>query len=154
METIAELVAGLRHKDNQYAYDCLQKLTGLSEASDAVYAYFDDFAELMRSEHSYFRGRGMTLIAANARWDADNRIDETIDEYLKHLEDVKPITARLCIRCAPEIARFKPDLRRDVETALRRVNTFRYRGTMQPLIRADIAAALAAVENGEAIRKE
>ncbi len=151
METINELTEGLLDKDNLHAYDCLKKLLALSETSDAVYARFDTFAEMMKSDNSYIRTRGMALIAANARWDADYRIDEIIDEYLKHLEDVKPITARQIIRSTPELARYKPDLRGDVVTALRRVNTLRYKGTMQPLIRKDIAEALEtilAMENG------
>jgi len=146
METTAQLVEGLRDRDNQHAYECFKRLREMSGASGAVYAYFDAFAEMMKSEQSCVRTRGLLLIAANARWDEDYKIDEVIDEYVKHLEDAKPITARQCIQAAPELARYKPDLRRDIVTALRRVNTLRYKGTMQPLIRRDIAAALQGIE--------
>ncbi|WP_312441038.1 hypothetical protein [Lacrimispora sp.] len=40
----------------------------------------------------------ITLIAANAKWDRDNRIDEIIDELLRHVMDEKPVTARQCIK--------------------------------------------------------
>lgn len=52
----------------------------------------------MDSDNSYIRTRGLTLIAYNAKWDEDNKIDKIIDEYLKRIEDVEPITARQCIR--------------------------------------------------------
>lgn len=44
---------------------------------------------MIDSDNSYIRTRGLTLIACNAKWDKDNKIDEIIDEYLKHIEDVK-----------------------------------------------------------------
>ena len=43
----------------------------------------------MRKEHSYIRTRGLTLLAYNAKWDKDYKIDEVIDKYLKHITDAK-----------------------------------------------------------------
>ncbi|MEN6634647.1 MAG: SufBD protein [Clostridiaceae bacterium] len=149
MDTIAELVEGLQNKDNLIAYDCLKQLQGMSAESNVVYPYFDTFAEMLQSEHSYIRTRGMLLIAANAEWDMDNKIDEIIDEYLKRLEDSNPITVRQCIQSLPQIARFKPDLAQDIVAALRGTNTFRYKSTMQPLIRQDIANTLQNILEGE-----
>ncbi len=47
------------------------------------------------------------MIAYNAKWDKDNKIDEIIDKYLKHIQDVKSITARQCIKLLPMIAKRK-----------------------------------------------
>ncbi len=66
------------------------------------------------------RTRRLTLIAYNAKWDKDNKIDEIIDEYLKHIEDVKPITARQCIKLLPMIAKNKPELKEDIVWALQK----------------------------------
>ncbi len=142
MEPIADLVQGLNDKDNVAAYECLKKLQTISETSGDVYPHFDTFAMMLRSEHSYIRTRGMLMIAACSPWDADNKIDEIIDEYLKLLEDVKPITARQCVQSLPQIAQYKPELAQDIIEALRSANIFRYKSTMQPLIRQDIANAL------------
>ena len=47
-------------------------------------------------------------------------VDEIIDGYLKHITDVKPITARQCIKLLPMIAKDKPELRNDICSALER----------------------------------
>ena len=36
-------------------------------------------------------------VAANARWDKDGKFDLLLDEFLSHVTDVKPITARQCV---------------------------------------------------------
>lgn len=146
MKTIAELVEGLHAKDNQEAYDCLKALLAESESGNAVYPYFGVFAEMLDSDNSYLRSRGILLIAANARWDTDQHMDECIDAYLRHTEDVKPITARQCIQALPAVAEAKPDLVPDILQALRHVRTYRYRETMQPLLQQDIVNAITKIE--------
>ena len=142
MDTTADLIQGLRDRDNQQAYACLQKLLERSEQSDEVYAFFDALMKLTRVEHSYQRTRGILLIAANARWDRENQLDEHIDELLQRLPEGKPIEARQWIRAVGQIAAAKPDLAEDIAQALCSLNTYRYPGSMQKLIREDIAVAL------------
>ncbi|HNW85840.1 MAG TPA: SufBD protein [Candidatus Limiplasma sp.] len=142
MDTLADWVDGLEAKNNQYAYECFKRLQEACAVSGDAYAYFNRFARLMDSDSSYPRTRGLLMIAACARWDTDNRIDELLDRYLKHIEDVKPITARQCIQALPEMARYKPDLAPLITQALMRANPFRYPVTMQPLVQKDIAEAL------------
>jgi hypothetical protein len=142
LEDIKELVAGLRNKDDKYAYQCLKQLEYESTGSDAVYSYFDSFAEMLEDLNSYIRTRGIILIAANAKWDTDYKIDEIIDKYLKHIMDVKPITARQCIKTLPTVARYKPDLRDYICNVLHKANPQIYKNSMQSLIYKDIQEAL------------
>ena len=106
----AELVEALRSKDETKAYQCFKLLEKESSDTDHVYPFFDLFADMIEDENSYVRTRGLLLIAANARWDTENKIDELIDSYLKHIEDVKPITSRQCIKALPSIVKYKPCL--------------------------------------------
>ncbi len=92
-------------KSNNMAYKALQTLQKECEESDKVYGYMDKLADMLDDDNSYIRTRGLALIAYNAKWDKDNKIDEIIDEYLKHIEDVKPITARQCIKLLPVIGK-------------------------------------------------
>jgi len=141
-----DLINGLTDQDDKKAYVCLKKLE-ISNQSSTIYRFFDAFVEMLDSDNSYIRTRGLLLIAANAKWDMDNKIDEIIDKFLKCITDEKPITARQCIKALPSITKHKPDLIKDIETALRGTNLSRYQENMQALIFMDIQKALRDIEN-------
>lgn len=79
MGDLPNLVEGLGGSDNEHAYQCLKQLENESKRSAAVYSYFDVFVEMLDHPNSYIRARGIILIAANARWDDRDQIDEIID---------------------------------------------------------------------------
>ncbi len=133
-------------KNNNTAYKALQALQKECEESDKVYCYMDKLADMIDNDSSYIRTRGLTLIACNAKWDKDNKIDEIIDKYLKHIEDVKPITARQCIKLLPMIARNKPELKDDIVLALQKADISIYADSMQSLVYKDIQNSLAEIE--------
>ena len=91
---IAEMYTLLFAKDNNVAYEALQKLQTESENANSVYPYIDKFIDMLDDKNAYIRVRGLTLIAYNAKWDTDYKIDEIIDKYLQHIVDIKPIIAR------------------------------------------------------------
>ncbi|WP_313580171.1 SufBD protein [Lacrimispora sp.] len=146
MDKIEELVNGLRNQDNNYAYQCLKQLEEECGSSGTVYPYFDVFTEMLHDPNSYVRTRGIILIAANAKWDRDNRIDEIIDELLIHVMDEKPVTARQCIKVLPQIAERKCHLAECIVDALETANPQRYKSSMQPLICKDIQTALESIK--------
>ncbi len=147
MSNISALVEGLTNRDDKQAYDCLKQLEAESDRSSKVYAFFDNFIEMLDSDNSYIRTRAILLVAANAKWDTDNKIDEIIDKYLKFITDEKPITARQCIKALPAIAKHKPDLKNDIENALHYVNPIKYKESMRTLILKDIQKSLADIHN-------
>ncbi len=85
-ESIEAIFERLLDKNNRTAYAALQDLQKESEHSDKVYSYMDKLFDMLDSDKSYIRTRGLTLIACNSKWDSDNKIDEIIDEYLKHIK--------------------------------------------------------------------
>ena len=113
-----------------------------SEETDCVYPFIDRLSDMLDSDNSYIRTRGLTLLAYNAKWDKEYKVDEIIDEYLKHITDVKPITARQCIKLLPIIAKHKPELKNDFLSALNKANISIYDYSMQPLVYKDIQKAL------------
>lgn len=146
MTSLAFLINSLFDKNNTTACGAMKTLAELSEQSDEVYAYMDTFIEMLESSNSYVRNRGLILIAANARWDRDFKIDEIIDDYLKHITDRKPITARQCIASLPKIAESKPDLKEDILKALNHAEVSHYPDSMRGLVFKDIQKALREVE--------
>lgn len=143
---VGDIFTLLFDRNNNTAYKALQTLEKECEESDRVYCYMDQLADMIDSDNSYIRTRGLTLIAYNAKWDKDNKIDEIIDKYLKHIEDVKPITARQCIKLLPLIAKNKPELRDDIVSALQKADVSIYADSMQSLVYKDIQNSLAEIE--------
>lgn len=134
----AETFELLFDKNNKVAYKALQELQKESEETDHVYPYMDRLSDMLNSDNSYIRTRGLILIAYNAKWDKDYKIDEVIDDYLKHITDVKPITARQCIKLLPVIAENKLELKNDILSALQKADISFYDDSMQPLVYKDI----------------
>lgn len=139
---IAETFELLFDKNNNVAYKALQILQKESEETDCVYSYMDRLSDMLDSDNSYIRTRGLTLLAYNAKWDKDYKIDEIIDKYLKHITDVKPITARQCIKLLPIVAKHKPELKNDILSALNKASISIYDDSMQPLVYRDIQKSL------------
>lgn len=139
---IGETFELLFDKNNNVAYKAFQELQKESEETDCVYPFIDRLSDMLDSDNSYIRTRGLTLLAYNAKWDKEYKVDEIIDEYLKHITDVKPITARQCIKLLPIIAKHKPELKNDFLSALNKANISIYDYSMQPLVYKDIQKAL------------
>ncbi|SHJ83844.1 SufBD protein [Hespellia stercorisuis] len=147
VRNMEELVSGLTEHDDKQAYRNLQALVNESNCGPDVYVYFHQFVQMMSNPKSYIRTRGITLIAANVKWDEDNRFDEIVAEYLRHVEDDKPITARQCIQTLPTLIRYKPYLKPEVEHALRGISYGKYKESMQSLIQSDVQKVLEKIKS-------
>ena len=135
-------IARLTGKDAKDAYAFTQRIVEESRASDSWYPCFDRFSELLRHKNSLVRNRAISILAANARWDREGKFEALLDEFLSHVTDVKPITARQCVAALPEIAEAKPELIPRIRAALEQADLSNYPDSMQPLILKDIVAAL------------
>ena len=82
------------------------------------------------------------LIAENARWDVDNKIEYTLDEFLLSLKDKKPITVRQCIQSLGKIALAKPETCGKITTSLIGFDLMAVRETMRKPILLDIIDVL------------
>lgn len=143
---IEDLVGQLSSRDLQTGYAAFLRLQAESHCSSAVYPWFDRFTALLGSDNSYLRTRGLLLIAANAQWDEDYKLDQVLDEFLSHIQDPKPTVARQFIAALPQVARYKPELAPHIRQALQNANSGRYKSSMAPLVQKDIAAALGRIE--------
>lgn len=135
-------IARLTGKDAKDAYALSLQITAESRTSDAWYPHFDQFAELLRHKNSLVRNRAISILSANARWDREGKFDGLLHEFLSHVTDAKPITARQCIAALPEIAEAKPELIPEIQSALQQADLSGYPDSMQPLVLKDIVAAL------------
>ncbi|MBQ7937552.1 MAG: SufBD protein, partial [Oscillospiraceae bacterium] len=89
-----DIIAKLTAKDDKYACAIADKIISESQDTDEWYEYFDTFASLLNHPKSLVRNRVLYILAANAQWDDENRFDAILEDYLAHITDEKPITAR------------------------------------------------------------
>ncbi len=142
-------IARLTGNDAKAAYAFAQQITAESRESDAWYPQFGRFAALLRHKSSLVRNRAISILAANARWDTDGKFDALMEEFLSHVTDIKPITARQCVAALPEIAAAKPELIPTIRSVLQQADLSGYPDSMQPLVLRDIVAALNKMEGME-----
>ena len=143
---INDYIALLTGKDAKDAYAFAQQITAESRASDVWYPHFDGFAALLSHKNSLVRNRAISILAANARWDREGKLDALLDKFQSHDTDVKPITAPQCVAALPEIAEAKPNLIPRIRAALEQADLSGYPDSMQPLVLKDIVAALQKME--------
>ena len=134
-----ELIEKLTSKDDKYACATADRIISESQNNSKWYEYFDDFASLINHPKSLVRNRVLYIIAANAQWDYENRFDVILSEYLSHITDEKPITARQCIKALVQVGKAKPQYIPIIINHLHSADLSKYKDSMRPLIEKDIA---------------
>ena len=133
------VAAKLTAKDDRAACALADRIIAESQETDVWYAYFDDIAPLLDHPKSLVRNRALHILAANAQWDEENRFDAVIADFLAHITDEKPITARQCIKALAQVGLAKPQYIPQILSALRSADLSPYRDSMRPLIEKDMA---------------
>ena len=134
-----DLICSLTSKDDRYACAVADKIIAESQETGTWYPYFDDFASLLDHPKSLVRNRVLHILAANARWDDENRFDAILPDFLSHVTDEKPITARQCIKALAQVGRAKPRYIPQILTCFREADLSKYKDSMRPLIEKDMA---------------
>ena len=132
-----DIIVKLTAKDDKYACAIADKIISESQDTDEWYEYFDAFASLLNHPKSLVRNRVLHILAVNAQWDDENRFDTIIDDFLAHITDEKPITARQCIKALAQVGQSKPEYIPRITEALREADLSKYKDSMRPLIKKD-----------------
>ena len=132
------VAAKLTAKDDRAACAFADRMIAESQETYTWYAYFDDVAPLLGHPKSLVRNRALHILAANAQWDEENRFDAVIDDFLAHITDEKPITARQCIKALAQLGQAKPQYIPIIMSALHSADLSKYKDSMRPLIEKDI----------------
>ena len=133
------IIAKLTLRDDNYACSLADKIISQSQETDEWYEYFDDFASLLDHPKSLVRNRVLYILAANVQWDEENRFDAIISDFLTHITDEKPITARQCVKALAQVGLAKPQFIPRILSCLESAELSKYKDSMRPLIEKDIA---------------
>lgn len=132
------IIAKLTSNDDKYACALADKIISESQETDEWYNSFDDFASLLDHPKSLVRNRVLHILAANAQWDEKNRFDGIISDFLTHITDEKPITARQCIKALAQVGLAKPQYIARIISCFQSANLSKYKDSMRPLIEKDM----------------
>lgn len=141
-DDILQLVDWLSLKDDGIRYQAFLLLQCRSALFDDVYPFWDTLRDKLTSDNSYQRSIGLMLISENAKWDIENRMESTIDEYMMCLNDPKPITVRQCIQSLVKICFAKPELNDKIASGLVSFDIMAVKETMRKSILTDILNVL------------
>ena len=141
-----EQIAALTSGDDRLACAVTEQIIAESQRTDEWYECFDAFAALLDHPKSLVRNRALRLLAANARWDCENRFDAILPAYLAHVTDEKPITARQCIQALAQVGLAKPQLTPKILACFQEADLSKYRDSMRPLIEKDLAQTRQALQ--------
>lgn len=129
-------------KDTKDIYAEFKKLEAICETSDKLYPFMDLYIEALHSDKSCIRGRGFKLIARNAKWDNENRIDAHLETVLNVLDDETPTVVRQCLAVVPILCKAKKALVPKIESRLKKIDVLKYKKSMQGLVKRDIEKIL------------
>ena len=141
------ILANLAAKNDKYACALAEKIIAESRMTDEWYGHFSEFVALLDHPKSLVRNRALHIIAANVQWDEEDRFNVILPNYLSHITDEKPITARQCIQALAEIGTAKPQYIPQILPCLQSADFSKYSDSMRPLIEKDIATTIKALEN-------
>ena len=133
-----DIIVKLTAKDDKYACAIADKIISESQYTDEWYEYFDTFASLLNHPKSLVRNRVLYILAANAQWDDENRFDAILEDYLAHITDEKPITARQCIKALFQVGMAKPQYIPRILSCFHDADLSKYKDSMRPLIEKDM----------------
>ena len=109
------------------------------DKNNGIQEIFDDFASLLNHPKSLVRNRVLYILATNAQWDEENRFDTIISDFLTHITDEKPITARQCVKILAQVGQAKPQYIPMIVSCLQEADLSKYKDSMRLLIEKDIA---------------
>ncbi|MDH6364595.1 hypothetical protein M2139_001582 [Enterococcus sp. PF1-24] len=135
-------IQSLYEKDNNLAYKNLQELEKISETSNQLYPYLNEFISMLKSDKYVMRVRGFRLACKQAQWDDEKQINLAINEILAMVHDPKPTAIRQALLYLQELVYYKPELHPEIKDALSTIDFSQFKDTMAPLIKKDVQLLL------------
>ena len=132
------LLAVLTQKDTKQAYGTLLELERISEETDDLYPFTEQFTEMVADKAWAIRCRGFRLFCKQARWDEDGVIDRCLDRALVILEDEKPTAVRQALAALLDVVPYKRALWPTIRKQLESMDLTHYMDSLAPIIQKDI----------------
>ncbi len=142
------IVGWLAEKEGEIGNKALLLLQNRSIDHNDVYPFWHAFEGKLKSDHPDQKNIGIMLIAANTKWDRENRMDETIDAYLLCLNDKNPVVVRQCIQSLGQVLPYKKHLYLYIADRLISINITDIEATARKAVLIDILEVLLVIRKG------
>ena len=140
------LMSILTAKDTKQGYGAFLELERLSEETDDLYPFTEQFTEMVADKAWAIRCRGFRLFCKQARWDEDGVIDRCLDRALVILEDEKPTAVRQALAALLDVTPYKRELWPAIRQRVEAIDLMHYKDSMAPLIEKDVQKLLDAIK--------
>ena len=132
------IISRLTSGDYTSMRDFADIILGDSQFSDKWYEYLDTFVSLLDHPESRVRSYTFYIIAANTKWDKEDRFDSIFPAFVGHITDKDSLSARQCINALAEICIYKPKYIPHIIDAFRKADLSKYTSNEIALIRNDM----------------
>lgn len=142
MKSACSITAMLSDKNDKVAYEFAKQIAYESEISARYYDCLPEFASLLTHKSSYVRTRAFILCCCQSKWDTEGKLRAILPEMFALLHDPKPTVVRQCLNAVKEVIVYRPELCPEIRAEVETVDITKYKDSMSPLIRRDIASVM------------
>lgn len=154
-ELLAEILEGLKSKEETFRYNChkvLMNVTGTH--AELVYPSWDFFMEHLKSVNSYHKMSATHLIANLVKVDTENRFEKIFDLFYGLLDDRSMVVAYYIAQNSAKIIRAKPELENRVVERLLAIDDTHHATGRKELIKTGVIEAFDEITEDSGIRPE
>jgi len=142
-EDLPLLINLLHEKNDDLRFHSFELLLNRSKTDPDVYSYWDEFPNKLTSSNAFVRSIGVMMIAANARWDKEGKLDLIFDDFLSRVDDEKPMTQRQTIQSLCNVVPYKQHLIPKIVEKLLSIDLSTRKDTQQKIQLMDILSVFA-----------
>jgi hypothetical protein len=152
---LAELLEGLKSKDETFRYNCHKVLMKVGKTRpELLYPSWDYLVEHLKSDNSYHKMSATHLIVNLVKVDAENRFEEIFDLFYSLLDDKSMVVAYYVAQNSAKIIKAKPELENRVIERLLAIDETHHPPGRKELIKTGIIEAFDELFEDSGVRPE
>jgi hypothetical protein len=141
-ELLAELLEGLKSKNETYRYNCYKVIYSISRThGEVLYPFWDTFAKSLGSANSYHKMAAVHLLANLTAVDKENRFEKIFDKYYSLLDDKSMVVAYYVANVSGKIVKSKPELQKAITSKLLGIDKTHHQPGRKELIKTGVIEA-------------
>jgi hypothetical protein len=152
---LAELLEGLKSKEETFRYNCHKVLMRVTDThAELVFPSWDFFVEYLKSSNSYHKMSATHLIANLVKVDAGDRFEDIFDLFYDLLDDKSMVVAYYVAQNSAKIIKAKPELESRIIQRLLAIDETHHPPGRKELIKTGIIEAFDALFEDSGVRPE